>query len=106
MIIGTDTVVMPVDLVVRPAERIVIVGRRSALDALLDAELRGAPDHELRLLEEGAIAASITRVRAALREGDAVSADERARFERDRELLRRFPEDRRGPTGSDWFHLR
>lgn len=97
---------MPVDLVVRPAERILVIGRRSALDALFDAELRGAPEHELRLLEEAAIAANIARVRAALREGGAVSAADRAHFERDRELLRRFPEDRRGATGSDWFHLR
>lgn len=96
---------MPVDLVVRPAERITIVGRRCALDTLLDAELRAAPEHELRLLEEAAIAANIARVRAALREGGAVSAGERAQFERDCELLRRFPEDRRGADGSGWFHL-
>lgn len=102
-------VIETVDLVaspVRPSgEQVVIVRRRSAREALLEAELRGAPEHEVRLLEEAAIAANISRVRAALREGVMVSPEQRAQFERDRELLRRFPGDRRGAAGEGWFHL-
>ncbi|MGH8890871.1 MAG: hypothetical protein ACRDV3_14075 [Acidothermaceae bacterium] len=119
---------MPVDLAIGPAEaaargasesvelvaspnrpqgeRVVILRRRSARAALLEAELRGAPEHEVRLLEEAAIAANVSRVRAALREGGAVTPGQRAQFERDRELMRRFPDDRRGAAGEGWFHLR
>lgn len=71
----------------------------------MDAEKRGASDQEIRLLEEAAIAASIARVRARLRAGEYVSAVERARYERDCELLRRFPDNRRGVAGEGWFDL-
>ena len=91
---------------VRPSrERVVIVRRRSAHDALLEAELRNAPEHEVRLLEEAAIAASVARVRAVLREGGTVTTGQRRQFERDCELMRRFPDDRRGVGGEGWFHL-
>lgn len=124
----TDIVIMPVDLVVRPTDatepieavapptatiagrvsrrdEVVIVRRRSPRAALLQAELRGAPDAEIRILEEAAIAAAVARVRALLREGGAVSTTQREQFERDRELLRRFPDDRRGVDGKGWFHI-
>src|SRR5690242_9569332 len=108
---------MPVDLAAMPHAPVtrpptaaprsrlepVVIVRRSARDALLEAELRGAPDHELRLLEEAAIAANIARVRAVLRAGGTLTSAQRAQFERDCELLRRFPEDRRGADGGDWF---
>jgi hypothetical protein len=101
-----DTRTMPVDLVARAAhpaaERVVIVRRRCGV-ALLDAELRAAPDHELRILEEAAIAASVARFRALLREGAIVSRAQRSQYDRDCELLRRFPEDRRGIAGEGWF---
>lgn len=106
---------MPVDLAVlhaaatatpsRPLPQGVVIVRRSPRECLRDAELRGAPDHELRLLEEAAIAAGVTRIRALLRSGAPVTAAERAAYERDCELLRRFPEDRRGVAGEGWFHL-
>jgi hypothetical protein len=119
----TDMAGMPVDLraasaqtpkldgpIDRPADRtaddvVVVVRRRSALDALLDAERRGAPEHEVRLLEEAAIAAAIARFRATVRKGGAATTAQRRQFERDCELLRRFPEDRRGLHGEDWFDL-
>lgn len=84
---------------------VVIVRRRCAREALLDAEKRGAPDDEIRILEEAAIAASITRVRAILRQRGSISPAQRAQFERDRELLRRFPDDRRGTAGEGWVHV-
>jgi len=89
---------------VAPAEP-VIIRRRSARQALLDAELRGAPDQELRILEEAAIAASIARVRQSLRAGLPVTPARRTQLERDQELLRRFPDDRRGTDGEGWFHV-
>jgi hypothetical protein len=118
--------IMPVDLAIGPAdaaarghsetsefvaplipqgERVVIIRRRSAREALLEAELRGAPEHEVRLLEEAAIAANISSIRTALRNSGAVTPQQRAQFERDRELMRRFPDDRRGLAGEGWFHL-
>ena len=86
-------------------EPVVIVRRRSAHEALLEAERRGAPDHEIRLREEAAIAASIARVRRLMRDGVVLTSGQRAQFERDRELLRRFPDDRRGVAGEGWVHL-
>ena len=119
--------IMPVDLAIGPADaaareasesvelvaarsrpqgdRVVILRRRSAREALLEAESRGAPEHEVRLLVEAAIAANISRVRTALREGAPVTPSQRAQFERDRELMRRFPDDRRGVACEGWFHL-
>src|SRR5690348_1864879 len=91
-------------VIVRPQGR-AVTARRSARDTLLEAELRGAPDHELRLLEEAAIAANIAGVRAMLRTGGTLTSAQRAQFERDCELLRRFPENRRGVAGGGWFHL-
>lgn len=110
----TDMVIMPVDLAASPplaaparplGGRIVILRRRSVRDALREAELRGAPEHELQLLEDAALAASIAGVRALLREGGKVSTTKREQFERDCELMRRFPNDRRGINGEGWFHL-
>ncbi len=92
----TDMASMPVDLPVR---------HRSAAQALREAERRSAPAHEIRLLEEAAIAASIAQVRAMMRQGRTLTLAEREQFDRDRELLRRFPEDRRGVNGEGWFHL-
>jgi hypothetical protein len=107
--VPVDVAVVPHALVAleKPRPNVVVVPpvRRSARDALLDAELRGAPDHELRLLEEAAIAANISRIRSRIRAGESVTAAERAHFERDCELLRRFPNDRRGIDGAGWFHL-
>lgn len=109
MNVPVDVAVVPHALVAleKPRPNVVVVPpvRRSARDALLDAELRGAPDHELRLLEEAAIAANISRIRSRIRAGESVTAAERAHFERDCELLRRFPNDRRGIDGAGWFHL-
>jgi hypothetical protein len=123
----TDIMIMPVDLamgladaaarghsdtselvapLIPQGERVVIIRRRSAREALLEAELRGAPEHEVRLLEEAAIAANISSIRAALRNSGAVTPQQRAQSERDRELMRRFPDDRRGLAGEGWFHLR
>jgi hypothetical protein len=113
-IMMTDIVIMPVDLAASPpvtapihptSGRIVILRRRSVSEALREAELRGAPEHELQLLEEAALAASIAGVRARLREGGTVSTAKRELFERDCELMRRFPNDRRGINGEGWFHL-
>jgi hypothetical protein len=75
----------------------------AALAALVSAESRGAPEAELRLLEEGVIAARIGELRAAAHEGHAVPAAHVNQLERDLELLRRFPEDRRGDDGLGWF---
>jgi len=86
-------------------QRVVIVRRQSARDALLAAEWRNAPEHEVHLLEEASIAASMARVRAVLREGGTVTTGQRRQFERDCELMRRFPDDRRGIGGEGWFHL-
>lgn len=124
----TDIVIMPVDLAevklatwppdavadrvetvpapIRPlGEPVVIVRRRSVHDALREAELRAAPEHELQLLEEAALAASIAAVRALLRNGGTVTTAKREQYERDCELMRRFPNDRRGANGEGWFHL-
>ncbi|WP_148204501.1 hypothetical protein [Acidothermus cellulolyticus] len=106
---------MPVDFIARPAKDIgdplevyrenLGVRRRCPRQALLDAECRGAPDQEIRLLEEAAIAASIAEIRHRIRRGERLDPVERARYERDCELLRRFPESRRGPDGRGWFDL-
>jgi hypothetical protein len=102
---GTDAMIMVSALVVPPVEADVRVARPCARDVLLEAEQRGAPSTEVRLLEEAAIAAGIARVRARLRAGAAVSPAEARQYERDQELLRRFPDDRRGPAGEGWFHV-
>jgi hypothetical protein len=96
---------VPAELAIPAAEANRPVRRRSAHDAVLEAERRGAPSSEIRLLEEAAIATAIARVRANIRAGGAVSQAERRRYERDQELLRRFPDDRRGPDGEGWFHV-
>jgi hypothetical protein len=75
---------------------------RSALANLEAAERRRAPDEVLRLLEESVIAARLVVMRGAQRAG-ALSNDDQRQFERDRELLRRFPSERGGTNGVGWF---
>jgi hypothetical protein len=112
--VGTESVALVVPAVAppigaaaatAPPERLVVVRRRSARDALIEAESCGAPEHEVRLLEEAAIVAAISGVRAWLRDGHPVTTAQREQFDRDRELMRRFPDDRRGEAGEGWFHL-
>lgn len=75
----------------------------AALAALAEAESRDAPDAELRLLHEAVIAARLSEARAAVQSGATLSAAQLRRLERDLQLLRRFPEDRRGGDGLGWF---
>jgi hypothetical protein len=75
---------------------------RAAVANLADAEQQHAPDEVLRLLEESVIAARVAVMRGAQRAG-ALSNDDQQQFERDRELLRRFPSDRGGVDGVGWF---
>ena len=75
----------------------------AAMWALAEAESRDAPEAELRLLQEAVIAARVGEARAAIHSGTGVSAGQVHQLERDLELLRRFPEDRRGDNGLGWF---
>ena len=80
-------------------------GRRlaAALGALTQAEARGAPEAELRLLQEAVIAARLSEARTAAHAGAVLPPTRLRQLERDLELLRRFPENRRGADGLDWF---
>ena len=90
-------------LATEPAER--PQGRRlvAALRALTHAEARGAPEAELRLLQEAVIAARLSEARTAAHAGAVLSPTRLRQLARDQELLRRFPENRRGADGLDWF---
>lgn len=75
----------------------------AALSALTQAETRGAPEAELRLLQEAVIAARLSEARTAAHSGVVLPPTRLQQLERDLELLRRFPEDRRGEEGLGWF---
>lgn len=75
----------------------------TALGALTQAEARGAPEAELRLLQEAVIAARLSEARTAAHSGAVLPPTRLQQLERDLELLRRFPEDRRGDDGLGWF---
>jgi hypothetical protein len=76
---------------------------RAARENLERAERRGAPDDELQRIEDAVIAARVSMMRAAMRQGLPVTEAERELLERDSELLRRFPSDRAGDGGVGWF---
>jgi hypothetical protein len=75
----------------------------AALAALMDAESRNAPEAELLLLQEAVIVARVSDVRVATHAGETLSPARARQLERDVELVRRFPENRRGVDGANWF---